>query len=135
MLISLLVQFFLHLPLFPLLILPQDQIFGVQDSVLQPEFRVAEDRENISTHLEICNTICNTNTEHFSHIEVDRLRYLQSEPALAMDVDPVRESGVGTDVAEVVINPGHLAGALPAQAAEETQAAGEEEKVVEPADP
>ena len=52
-----------------------------------------------------------------------------------MDVDPVRESGVGTDVAEVVINPGHLAGALPAKAAEETQAAGEQEKVVEPVDP
>ena len=70
-----------------------------------------------------------SNTSYY--IKVDRLRYLQSQSALAMDVHPVGEGGVGTDVAEVMINPGHLSGSLPAQAAEETKAASEQEKIVD----
>ena len=48
-----------------------------------------------------------------------------------MDVDPVSKGGVWTDKAEVMINPGHLCPALPTQAAEETQAATEQESIVD----
>ena len=52
-----------------------------------------------------------------------------------MDVDPVSQGGVWTDKTEVMINPGHLCPALPAQAAEETQAATEQESIVDLCNP
>ena len=70
-----------------------------------------------------------------SYIEVNRFRYLQPESTVTMYVDPVSQGGVGTDQTEVLVNPGHLSPASPAQAAEESQATTEQESIVEPSYP
>ena len=70
-----------------------------------------------------------------AYIEVDGLGYLQSEPTVAVDVDPVGQGGGGTGMAQLGIKPGHLSEALPAETTEETQTATEQERVVDCCNP